>query len=136
MFNRLRLINFGIFGLILTAWFLYSLISRSPEYVHHDTTEIIMWSQVGWPLGFFKHPPFLPWLFRVAFSVLPIDEASVALMGALNITIGAWAVWRIARMALDERTSFVALCLYLLSPYATFLSLKINHNSILVSLWP
>jgi 4-amino-4-deoxy-L-arabinose transferase-like glycosyltransferase len=113
-----------------------TLALRPWDFVHHDTTEAVMWSQAPWTMSFWKHPPMLPWLLKLWFKVVPVHPVSLAVLTGLNLAVGAWAVWRIARIALDERSAFLALALLGLLPYATFMGIKLNHNSILISLWP
>jgi 4-amino-4-deoxy-L-arabinose transferase-like glycosyltransferase len=132
-FRRTGWAIIAAFGL---AWLTVLLTSRYPGYVHHDTTEAFMWSQVGWPLGFAKHPPLLPWLLRAVSHLVPLDWVGLCVLSAINISVGALAVWRIARAAVGEERALLALCLYGLSPNVTALALKLNHNAILVSLWP
>jgi hypothetical protein len=112
-----------------------TLTFRPLDFVHHDTSEAVMWSQTPWTMGFWKHPPLLPWLMKLWFTVLPIHPVSIAVLTGLNIAVGALAVWRIARIALDNRSAFLALSLLGLLPYL-FMAIKLNHNSILISLWP
>jgi hypothetical protein len=125
-----------VFALGFAAAMLFAMTSRYPGYVHHDTAEIVMWAGLGWPLGLPKHPPLLPWLFRAVETVLPLNRTTLDVLTAANITLGAWAVWRIARLVLDERRAEIALVLAIVSPAATFFAMKLNHNAILVSLWP
>lgn len=124
------------FLLAFAAAAIFAVTSRYPGYVHHDTAEIAMWSTLGWPAGLPKHPPFLPWLFRAYSYVVPLNWVTLSVLTAANIVAGAWAVWQIARTVLDERRAAVAALLYGLAPAGTFLALKLNHNAILVSLWP
>ena len=130
------MVNEGTFAIAFCAIALFALTSRYPGYVHHDTAEIAMWSQLGWPVGLPKHPPLLPWLFRALSYVTPLNWISLSLLASANIVLGAWAVWRIARDYLDEERAALALALYALAPTGTFMALKLNHNAILVSLWP
>ena len=130
-------------GLLFAAVFLAALAVtlslRGPGFIHHDTSEVVMWGHSGWTAGFWKHPPFLPWLTRTWFAVLPMSAFSLALLTAANITVCAWAVWSIARMADDaenERRGLIALGLLMLVPFASIMAVKLNHNSILISLWP
>ncbi len=112
---------------------------RLPGFIHHDTTEVVMWGNSGWSAGFWKHPPFLPWVSRLWFEVVPMSAAGLSILTALNMTACAWAVWRIASMAGtgDDRTSGVVAVLLLAAvPYATGMAVKLNHNSALISLWP
>ena len=126
----------AIFLAIFGATALFALTSRYPGYVHHDTAEIGMWSELGWQLGLPKHPPFLSWLLHAISYVAPLNWVTISVLTAGNIVLGAWAVWRIARLYLDEQRAAIALMLYGLAPGGTFFALKFNHNAALVSLWP
>jgi Dolichyl-phosphate-mannose-protein mannosyltransferase len=123
------------FAGLAIAGCLLTLALRPLDFVHHDTTEIVMWSQAPWSMGFWKHPPLLPWLFKLWFTVLPIHPISIAALTGLNMALGAFAVWRIARITLDDRSAFLALALLGALPYL-YMGIKLNHNSILISLWP
>ncbi len=122
-----------IVGLALTV------ALRVPGFVHHDTTEVVMWGHSGWASGFWKHPPFLPWLTRVWFLITPMGALSLAVLTALNITLAAWAVWAIARMHArrpNHAVPVLAVILLTAVPYATVMAIKLNHNTMLISLWP
>jgi hypothetical protein len=123
------------FAFIALAGCLLTLVLRPLDFVHHDTTEAVMWSQAPWTFSFWKHPPLLPWLLKLWFTALPIHPVSIAVLTGLNIAVAAYAVWRIARIVLDERSAFLALALLGTLPYL-FMGVKLNHNSILMSLWP
>lgn len=129
-------VGWPVFAAIFAGCFLVAALMNELRTVHHDVTEIAMWSGTGWQLGFWKHPPLLPWLFRAAFAVLGESRLTISALTALNVTIGAWAVWRISCLCLDEQRAARSLGLYTLSPLVTVLALKLNHNAILVSLWP
>ena len=60
------------FVTIAIAGALLTLALRPVDFVHHDTTEALMWSQTPWTFGFWKHPPLLPWLMKLWFFGLPI----------------------------------------------------------------
>jgi hypothetical protein len=123
------------FACLAVAGCMITLAVRPLDFVHHDTTEAVMWSQTPWTFGFWKHPPLLPWLFKLWFTVFPIHPVSIAALTGLNLAVGAFAVWRIARIALDERSAFLALSLLGTLPYM-YMGIKLNHNAILISLWP
>lgn len=135
-FDRTPLISPRVFAAAFCATAAFALTCRYPGYVHHDTAEIAMWSRLGWPLGLPKHPPLLPWLFRAYASALPLNWVTISLLTAANIVLGAWAVWRIALLTVGENRAALAVMLYGLAPAGTFFALKLNHNGILVSLWP
>lgn len=125
-----------VLTLFFVAWAAFGYFSVYPGYIHQDTAEIFMWSQVGFEGGYAKHPPFLPWLFRAVDFIVPLDSGTIALLSAANLTLGAYAVWCIAKRAVGVERAPLALLLYLLSPFATWHAVKLNHNSILISLWP
>jgi 4-amino-4-deoxy-L-arabinose transferase-like glycosyltransferase len=131
--------NVCLFATVFLGALAITLSLRGPGFIHHDTSEVVMWGHSGWAAGFWKHPPFLPWLARAWFSVLPMSAFSLAVLTAANITVCAWAVWSIARMSGDTESStrgLIALGLLMLVPFASLMSIKLNHNSILISLWP
>lgn len=119
-----------------TCWAAYSLLHVYPGYVHQDPAEIFMWSQTGWAWGYDKHPPLLPWLFRAFDSVIPIDFTTLNLLAAANLTLSAACVLAIADRVLGPERRALVLLLITLSPLMTWQAIKLNHNSILVSLWP
>jgi len=99
----------------------------------------VMWGHSGWAAGFWKHPPLLPWVTRAWFTLLPLHPTSLALLTALNLTLCAWAVSRIAAMAAvrdDRRLGVFAVLLLASVPYANGMAVKLNHNTALISLWP
>jgi 4-amino-4-deoxy-L-arabinose transferase-like glycosyltransferase len=131
-----RPINWLTFVLVALAGCLVTIALRPLNFVHHDTTEAVMWSQTPWSLGFWKHPPLLPWVLKIWFGVMPMHPLSLAALTGVNLAVGAWAVWRIARLSLDQRSAALALALLGVLPYATVMGIKLNHNAILISLWP
>lgn len=130
------LLPWWTFPTILVTVFLVAVLSHYPGEIHHDTSEIFMWSRLGWPLALPKHPPLMPWLFRIWFGVFPVSAPFVMLLSALNITAGAYFVWRIAHLELDRPRATAALLLYATLPFVSIMAIKLNHNAILVSLWP
>jgi hypothetical protein len=124
------------FACFFAAWTLFALFNVYPGYVHYDTAEIAMWSSLDLGLGYRKHPPFLPWLFKLYAQFLPLNWVTLSVLAGLNVTLGAYAVWRIACLVLGLDRAPVAMAIYLASPYATWLPLKLDHNAVLVSLWP
>jgi hypothetical protein len=131
-----------LFGAVFAGALAMIFGLRPWGFVHHDTSEVVMWGHGGWAAGFWKHPPFLPWLTRAWSYFLPMGPASLAVLTALNMTACAWAVWRIAAMTnRGDRDNvlgagLLAVLLLATIPYATFMAIKLNHNTMLVSLWP
>lgn len=128
-----------LFAAVLCGALLLALGLRLGDFIHHDTAEVVMWGHSGWALGFWKHPPFLPWIARLWFGVWPMSPLFLALLTALNMTVCAWAVWRIAALdsdGQDRRVGILAILLLASVPYATGMAVKLNHNSALISMWP
>lgn len=124
------------FALMAGAWLIHGLTGRYPGYVHHDTAETAMWAHVGFQWGYQKHPPLLAWIALATSKVMPLGFVSFTLLSVVNLVGSAFAVWRIALLTIGRERAPVALVLHLLSPYLTFQALKLNHNSLLISLWP
>lgn len=122
--------------LLPLALAIYGLTSRYPGYVHQDTAQIVMFSRLGFEQAYNQHPPLLPWILRTLEMAVPLEFVTLGILPALNAGVGAWAVWRIARLVGGIERSTVAILLYCLIPFATFEAVKLNHNTILVSLWP
>ena len=98
-----------------------------------------MWAHSGWTAGFWKHPPLLPWITEAWTMFVPMSLASLSLLTAVNMTVCAWAVWRIAAMsrhAEDARIGILAILLLICVPFASVMAVKLNHNAILISIWP
>ena len=130
-----------LFAGVLACALVLVFALRPLGFVHHDTSEIVMWANTGLSAGFWKHPPFLPWLVYLWSLIAPTDSLGLALLTAINMTVCAFAVWQLARLAGRddlERANhgLVALLLLAAVPYATFMAIKLNHNAILISLWP
>lgn len=124
------------FAAFFLAWTLFGLLNVYPGHVHYDTAEIAMWSALEPAFGYRKHPPLMPWLFGLVGLVVPLNWITLTILAGLNITLGAFAVWRIACLVLGAERAPVVMAIHLASPYATWLALKLDHNAILVSLWP
>lgn len=117
------------------CWTAFVFLSRYPGYVHFDTAEIFAWSTLGFEGGFAKHPPLMPWLVHAVNLVFPANWITLAVLAALNVTIGIYAAWRIAALTIGEERAPLAATLYMLSGYTVWHGLKFNHNSILLSAW-
>lgn len=119
-----------------TAWALCVYLGQYPGYIHFDTAEIFAWSRSGFRLDTGRHPPLLPWIVHAADLVHPLGRHGLMLIAWANLTLGAYASWRLARLVVGRDRALIAVVLYGLVPYTTWLAMKLNHNSILVSLWP
>lgn len=121
---------------IFLAWTLFGLLNVYPGHVHYDTAEVAMWAALEPALGYRKHPPLMPWLFKLYGLAVPLDWISLTVLAGINITVGAYAVWRIGCLVLGEDRAPVLMAIHIASPYATWAALKLDHNAILVSIWP
>ena len=130
----------ALFVAIFVSALALVLSLRVPTFIHHDTSEVVMWGHSGWAAGFWKHPPFLPWLTRAWFSLVPMNALSLAVLTAANMTVCAWAVCSIAQMSDDgianEKAGLIAIGLLICVPFASVMAIKLNHNTILISIWP
>ena len=136
----------GLFAAVFLGAAALTLGLRVPTFVHHDTSEAVMWGHSGWAAGFWKHPPLLPAIIRAWSYILPLGPLSLSLLTALNMTVCAWAVWMIARMppakvaaagAADvQQAGTVAIILLACLPFTSVMAIKLNHNSVLIALWP
>lgn len=126
-----------IFGVVFfVMWSAFALIKVYPGTVHFDLSELYMWSTLGFKLGYVKHPPLLTWIVGAIGYVVPLNWVTLTLLGVVNISIGAFAVFHVAKLTLGERRAMLAVALFCLSPYATWHAVKLDHSSALVSLWP
>ncbi len=144
--NRSTFPAAALFAAVFAGALALTLGLRVPGFIHHDTSEAVMWGHSGWAAGFWKHPPLLPWITRAWSYLLPLSAFSLALLTALNMTACAFFVWSIARMSptgevdrKDDATGkigLLAIGLLVVVPFASVMAIKLNHNTILISLWP
>ena len=132
-----RWINAGWLAIVFLffASFAFGLLKVFPGYVHWDTGEAFLWSTLGFKFEYVKHPPLLAWVIGVFDIFLPMNWVTLTGIAALNLTIGALAIWRASLLVLDPARGFAALFLYCLSPYHVWHAMKFDHNAILISTW-
>jgi 4-amino-4-deoxy-L-arabinose transferase-like glycosyltransferase len=94
-----------------------------------------MWSTLGFKLIYAQHPPLLPWIVGALNQLVPINFFVLAALSAFNVTIAAYAVWRIACLTVGEARAMLVVAIYLLSPYTLWHAVKFDHDSILLSTW-
>jgi 4-amino-4-deoxy-L-arabinose transferase-like glycosyltransferase len=124
---------FPLFFLACTG---LALCNVYPGDVHQNTAEIYMWSTLGFELIYQRHPPLLPWIVGGLNQIVPVNYFVLAVLSAFNVTLAAYAVWRIARLTVGEARAPLVLALYCLSPYTVWHAVKLDHNAILLSTWP
>jgi Dolichyl-phosphate-mannose-protein mannosyltransferase len=113
-----------------------ALVNAYPGDVHQNTAEIYMWSTLGFKLIYASHPPLLPWIVGALNQLVPVNYFVLAALSAFNVTIAAYAVWRIACLTVGEARAMLVVAIYLLSPYTIWHAVKLDHNAILLSTWP
>ncbi len=119
----------------LLIWTVYSSVTRSNLDRWGDMAENFAWGQ-EWQLGYFKHPPLFAWVTAAWFEVFPNADWAYFLLSQLNVVIGFLAIWLLAKMFLSERHALIAVLLLEFVPFYTFLSIKFNADTVLLSLWP
>lgn len=102
--------------------------------LHQDTLEIIYWGR-ELALGYYKHPPLPTWLLDLVVhpGVAPI--AAVLLVGIACVAITAAYVHATVRLFAPASSAALATLAYLVTRAATFQSLQVNHNSLLIPIW-
>ena len=124
---------FFFFFLACTA---LALLNAYPGNVHFNTSEIYMWSTLGFELIYSRHPPLLPWIVGSLNHLIPVNYFVLAALAAFNVTVAAFAVWRIACLTVGEARAALVVAIYWLSPYTVWFAVKLDHNAILLSTWP
>lgn len=117
------------------VWTVYSCVTRANLDKWGDMAENFAWGQ-EWQLGYYKHPPLFAWITAAWFKIFPHVDWAYFLLSQVNVIVGFAAVWFLARMFLSERQALMAVVLLELVPFYTFLSIKFNSHSILLSVWP
>jgi len=132
---RARWVLFAILVTHVAAWTLYGAVALGFGGVHGDMAEAYAWGQEV-QLGYFKHPPFWAWLTFAWFEVFPRENWSFYLLSALNGAAGLWGAWALAGLFLGRSERLVVVLLLMLTPCYGLMALKLNANTILLSLWP
>ena len=117
------------------VWTLYSCVTRANLDKWGDMAENFAWGQ-EWQPGYYKHPPLFAWITAAWFKVFPNVDWAYFLLSQVNVIIGFAAIWFLARRFLSERQALMAVVLLELIPFYTFLSIKFNSHSIMLSTWP
>ena len=127
----------------VAAWCLFYVViftliqtlSHAAGDLVNDTLEAIAWSQHP-ALGYSKHPPFWAWIAFGWFKVFPFADWSAYLLASVNGAIGLACTWSIARRFLNVERATGAMLGLMLSATYLCLAMRINANTILISLWP
>ena len=104
------------------------------ENLHYDTLELVYWGR-DWMLGYGKHPPLATWIVDIAVRMGPIPLAQILLLAQVCVAVSAYYIWATARLLMPEQTALVAALVFLASPAASYFSIQVNHNSLLMPFW-
>ncbi len=118
----------------VVAWAAYATVSKAPQGLHPDMTELVAWSR-DLSLGYLKHPPLAAWLVAAWFAVFPVAGWSYYLLAMLMPALALWFVWRLSADYLDAEKRVMGLGLLMLVPFFNFHALKFNVNTVLLPLW-
>ncbi len=131
--------SFQTFCLFLAThvlvWTVYSSVTRANLDKWGDMAENFVWGQ-EWQLGYYKHPPLFAWITALWFKVFPNVDWAYFLLSQVNVIIGLASIWFLVKIFLSDRHALIAVILLELVPFYTFLSIKFNSHSIMLSLWP
>jgi 4-amino-4-deoxy-L-arabinose transferase-like glycosyltransferase len=116
------------------VWSAYGAIAKSSQDLHFDIGEMFAWShEVVWSAP--SHPPLGPWLMRLWFSVMPVEDWSFYLLAMIVATAALWIAWRLAARYLDPQKRVVGTLLLMFLPFYSFHALKYNASSVLTPFW-
>ncbi len=116
------------------VWTLYGVLSN-PGALHPDMLEAYLWGH-EFQLGYYKHPPLWAWLAGAWFEIFPRSNWAYFVLAAINSGAGLLGIWRLYGLYAGERTRLTAFLLLFATPFYTFMALRFNANTILLSLWP
>jgi putative flippase GtrA len=125
-----------LFSGFFLAWLACVILGRYPGFIHLDLAEIYAWSRLGFEPGFPKHPPMLPWIVHAIDLVLPVNWLVLVVLSVANVTLGAYLVYKIARLTVGRERAPLTLAFYMASAYVTWHGTKLNHNTALLTFWP
>lgn len=124
----------GILIAYSAIWTLYAVVAKSTQGIHADMGEFVAWS---WALdwGTPKHPPLLPAVVRLWFSVFPLTDWAFYLLAVLCSAVAIYFTWLLSGFWLRGIKRAVVPFLLMLIPFYNFLALKLDHNVFLIPLW-
>jgi hypothetical protein len=116
------------------VWVAYAIIAKSTQGIHADMAEIFSWS---WDLewGTHKHPPLLPALVSLWFSIFPVSDWAYYLLAVISTAVAIYFTWLLSGFWLQGVKRAAVPFLLMLIPFYNFLALKLDHNAILMPLW-
>jgi 4-amino-4-deoxy-L-arabinose transferase-like glycosyltransferase len=116
------------------VWVAYAIIAKSTQGIHADMAEVFSWS---WDLewGTHKHPPLLPALVSLWFSIFPVSDWAYYLLAVTSTAVAIYFTWLLSGLWLQGAKRAAVPFFLMLIPFYNFLALKLDHNAILVPLW-
>ncbi|MGA7323438.1 MAG: glycosyltransferase family 39 protein [Rhodomicrobium sp.] len=118
----------------VTVWTLYGVLSN-PGALHPDMLEAYLWGH-EFQLGYYKHPPLWAWLAGAWFEIFPRSNWAYFILAAINSSLALLGIWRLYGLYAGGRAKWTAFLLLFATPFYTFMALRLNANTILLSLWP
>ena len=106
---------FLLIGALAVVWSVQCVLTQ--RVLGKDVVETVMWGSLG-ALGHLKHPPLSGWIGWAVARLSGYSPFAMYLAAQLSLMFGAWYVFRLARLFLNETESAVsALLLYVLFYY-------------------
>jgi hypothetical protein len=116
----------------LVIWTFIPVLLKS--WICRDMAEHFLWGQqMEW--GYYRHPPVLPWLITGWFKIFPTTKFFYFLLSQVNIAVGFYFIYKILNRFLDKERAYLSVLLLELVIYY-FFSIKLHHDTILLSMWP
>lgn len=124
---------FALFLVVhMAMWTLLPGLTR--HELDSDSMMHFVWGQ-EWMLSYYLHPPFLPWVVAGFLKLTGISNWNYLLLSQINIAIAFIAIYLLARQFLRPAQALAAVCLLEFIPYYSFFSIRLNHSSLLISIW-
>jgi 4-amino-4-deoxy-L-arabinose transferase-like glycosyltransferase len=124
----------GTLAAYWAVWTAYAVIAKSSQGIHADMGEVVAWS---WDLrwGTHKHPPFLPALARLWFSIFPLTGWAYYLLAVGLVVVAIYFSWLLSGFWLRGVKRAAVPFLLMLVPFYNFIALRLDHNVVLIPLW-
>ena len=102
--------------------------------IRQDVAEGVI-DGLEWRLSYPPHPPFSPWLTALAYNSGSFRYAALDIIGCA-LACGAFGIVAMLLARADRPASgLIALLGGLVSPYATYVPIQLNHNIGLMPFW-
>ena len=99
--------------------------------LHTDTLEAAYWGRdLAW--GYSKHPPLVSFLINAVLRPGTAPILTLLLLGQGLAFVSAWYAYDLVGTIAGRANAILAACLMMVTSVATFYSLQLNHNSVLV----